>query len=141
MRSTSFSSIAARARRRSPPPARSCSRKAGACSSRWTPSPTASSASPPAGEHSPASPPPTRLRLRTEGLAGTWEALVTGQADLAIGVSTTRELPSGTAMKELGTIAFVFAVAPHHPLAAASEPLADTELIHHRAVAVADSAH
>src|SRR5450432_3790079 len=64
--------------------------------------------------------PPTRLRLRTEVLAGTWEALVTGQADLAIGVASgERESPSGFALKELGPIAFVFAVAPHHPLAAA----------------------
>ena len=31
--------------------------------------------------------PGTRLRLRSEVLAGTWEALVTGQADLAIGVA------------------------------------------------------
>ena len=30
----------------------------------------------------------TRLRLRTEVMAGTWEALVTGQADLAIGSGT-----------------------------------------------------
>ena len=31
--------------------------------------------------------PGTRLRLRSEVLAGTWEALTSGQADLAIGVS------------------------------------------------------
>ena len=37
-------------------------------------------------------------------------------------------------------MAMVFAVAPHHPLAAASEPLDDAELVRHRAVAVADSA-
>ncbi|WP_290872682.1 LysR family transcriptional regulator, partial [Aquabacterium sp.] len=30
--------------------------------------------------------PPTRLRIRSEVLAGTWEALASGQADLAIGV-------------------------------------------------------
>lgn len=84
--------------------------------------------------------PPTRLRIRAEVLAGTWEALVIGQADLAIGVGTGRELPSGFAMKELGAIAFVFAVAPHHPLAAATEPIDDAELVRHRAVAVADSA-
>jgi DNA-binding transcriptional LysR family regulator len=84
--------------------------------------------------------PATRLRLRTEVLAGTWEALVTGQADLAIGVGSALELPSGVTMKDLGPLPFVFAVAPHHPLAAASEPLDDAELIHHRAVAVADSA-
>jgi DNA-binding transcriptional LysR family regulator len=85
-------------------------------------------------------PPATRLRLRTEVLAGTWEALVTGQADLAIGVGSARELPSGVTMKDLGPLPFVFAVAPHHPLATASEPLDDAELIRHRAVAVADSA-
>ncbi len=82
----------------------------------------------------------TRLRLRTEVLTGTWEALVTGRADLAIGVGLHRELPPGIQIKELGTIATVFAIAPQHPLAAASEPIADSELIRHRAVAVADSA-
>jgi DNA-binding transcriptional LysR family regulator len=84
--------------------------------------------------------PGTRLRLRTEVLAGTWEALVTGQADLAIGVSTERLLPAGVQMKELGTMEFVFAVAPHHPLAEATAPVSDAELMRHRAVAVADSA-
>jgi DNA-binding transcriptional LysR family regulator len=36
-------------------------------------------------------------------------------------------------------VSFVFAVAPHHPLAAAAEPLSDEVLLRHRAVAVADS--
>jgi DNA-binding transcriptional LysR family regulator len=85
--------------------------------------------------------PPTRLRIRTEVLAGTLEALVTGQADLALGLGMNRELPSGLAMKELGSICFVFAVAPHHPLASAAEPIDDAEIVRHRAVAVADSAH
>jgi len=87
-----------------------------------------------------ASAPPTRLRLRTEVMTGTWEALVTGQADLAIGVGLGREVPSGVAIKELGTLPFCFAVAPHHPLASATEPLGDGEIVRHRAVAVADSA-
>jgi len=85
-------------------------------------------------------PPATRLQLRTEVLAGTWEALITGQADLAIGGVASRELPPGVTMKDLGPMEFVFAVAPHHPLAAATEPLDDCELIRHRAIAVADSA-
>jgi DNA-binding transcriptional LysR family regulator len=88
-----------------------------------------------------ASAPPTRLRLRTEVMTGTWEALVSGQADLAIGVGTGRELPSGVALKELGVLPFCFAVAPHHPLARAKEPLDDAEIVRHRAIAVADSAH
>jgi DNA-binding transcriptional LysR family regulator len=84
--------------------------------------------------------PGTRLRLRTEVLAGTWEALFTGQADLAIGVGLQTTAPSGIEVKELGSVEFVFAVAPHHPLANASVPITDAELIRHRAVAVADSA-
>jgi DNA-binding transcriptional LysR family regulator len=84
--------------------------------------------------------PPTRLRLQTEVMTGTWEAIASGRADLAIGVGLGREVPSGVAIKELGNVAFCFAVAPHHPLAAAKEPLGDAEIVRHRAVAVADSA-
>jgi len=84
--------------------------------------------------------PGTRLRLRTEILAGTWEALVSGQADLAIGVGTDQLPPAGIQLQPLGVVPFVFAVAPHHPLAAATQPITDTELMRHRAIAVADSA-
>src|SRR5919107_4805656 len=42
--------------------------------------------------------PGTRLRLRTEVMAGTWEALVTGRADLAIGVGPGREAIAGVQM-------------------------------------------
>ena len=86
--------------------------------------------------------PATRLRLRTEVLAGTWEALQSGQADLAIGVSMNAERTpaSGVQVKPLGEMEYVFAVAPHHPLAAAGGPLTDADLLRHRAVAVADTA-
>jgi DNA-binding transcriptional LysR family regulator len=84
--------------------------------------------------------PGTRLRLRTEILAGTLEALLNGQADLAIGVGGATTLPAGIELKPLGEIDFVFAVAPHHPLAAYPGPVPDDELLRHRAVAVADSA-
>ena len=84
--------------------------------------------------------PGTRLRLRTEVMNGTWEALTSGQADLAIGVGADRGTPPGVQLKELGPMEFLFAVAPHHPLAAATAPISDAELLRHRAVAVADSA-
>ena len=84
--------------------------------------------------------PGTRLRLRTEVMAGTWEALVTGQADLAIGVGTEAPPPPGVETKALGELEFVFAVAPHHPLATISGPISDAELLNYRAVAVADTA-
>jgi DNA-binding transcriptional LysR family regulator len=84
--------------------------------------------------------PPTRLRLRTDVLTGTWEALITGQVDLAIGVSALHANPGGVELRPLGDITFVFCVAPHHPLATMPEPLTDAQLVHHRAVAVADTA-
>jgi len=82
----------------------------------------------------------TQLRLRTEVLTGVWEALVTGHADLAIGLTSDTAGRVGIEMRPLGEVPFVFAVAPHHPLAALPEPLADEEILRHRAVAVADSA-
>ena len=82
---------------------------------------------------------PTRLRLRAETLSGTWEALLNGQADLALGVPTDLAPSSGLSLQEMGSVDFVFAVAPHHPLASAKEPLDSEEIQRHRAVAAADS--
>ncbi|QKO21387.1 LysR substrate-binding domain-containing protein [Rhodoferax sp. BAB1] len=82
---------------------------------------------------------PTRLKLREETLSGTLEALTAGQADLAIGVVLEPTTSPGVHGKVLGTVSFVYAVAPHHPLAVAPEPLTDEMLLRHRAVAVADS--
>jgi len=84
--------------------------------------------------------PGTRLRLRTNVLAGTWEALVAGQADLAIGVAGDFANPGGIELAMLGEVGFVFCVAPHHPLASVAEPLTPDCLVQHRAIAVADTA-
>ena len=84
-------------------------------------------------------PPPTRLKLRTEVLAGTWEALLSGQADLAIGVPS--QVPSSAIHCEpLADMEMIFCVAPHHPLAHLPEPLQAGQIAEHRIVAVADSA-
>ena len=83
--------------------------------------------------------PPTRIKLRDEALSGTMLALTSGQADLAIGVSLEPGSSAGIQGKPLGALSFVYAVAPHHPLAAAPEPLSDALIQQHRAVAVADS--
>jgi molybdate transport repressor ModE-like protein len=84
--------------------------------------------------------PPTQLKLRSETLSGTWEALAYGEADLALGVVVDPSSAGNIQSKPLGEIPFVFAVAPHHPLAALDEPLADSVIEQHRAVAVADTA-
>src|SRR4051812_27689167 len=83
--------------------------------------------------------PGTRLRLRTEVLAGTTEALMLGAADLAIGLPADTLAPAGIEIRPLGEAPFVYVVAPHHPLAQAPEPLSDAVLRQHRGVAVADS--
>ncbi|AEG92597.1 LysR family transcriptional regulator [Ramlibacter tataouinensis] len=83
--------------------------------------------------------PPTRLRLRDEVLTGTVEALRNGQADLALGFAMDPGTLPGLHHQLLGEVEFVFAVAPHHPLARHPEPLPEEVLRSHRAVAVADS--
>jgi DNA-binding transcriptional LysR family regulator len=102
--------------------------------------------------------PATRLRLRSDVLAGTWEALISGQVDLAIGVAREHPNPGGVELRLLGDVVFVFCVAPGHPLAQAkgmpdtphedsahlgpggARPLGHDQLVAHRAVAVADTA-
>ena len=82
---------------------------------------------------------PTQLRLRYETLSGTLAALTSGQADLALGVVLEPGTGADSQHQLLGTIDFVYAVAAHHPLAQAPEPLTNALLQQHRAVAVADS--
>jgi DNA-binding transcriptional LysR family regulator len=82
---------------------------------------------------------PTQLRLRHETLSGTLNALTSGQADLALGVMGQTGLAADMQHLPLGPVEFVFAVAPHHPLAAAPEPLSEELRQQHRVVAVADS--
>ena len=83
--------------------------------------------------------PPTRLKLREEALSGTLQALTSGQADLAIGVVLESSTHQHLKSKVLGNTTFVYAVAPHHPLAKAKEPISDSMMLAHRVVAVADS--
>jgi DNA-binding transcriptional LysR family regulator len=83
--------------------------------------------------------PPTRIRLRDETLSGTLEALTSGQADLAIGVTPDGSSNTDVHSRPMGSVTFVYAVAPHHPLANAPDPLTDAAIQQHRAVAVADS--
>ncbi|MDP9902683.1 LysR family transcriptional regulator [Variovorax ginsengisoli] len=88
--------------------------------------------------------PPTRLKLRDETLMGTIEALTSGEADLAIGAvlnaTSLAFTATGIRSRPLGELGFVYAVAPHHPLAQLAGPVTDEVLRRHRAVAAADSA-
>jgi DNA-binding transcriptional LysR family regulator len=82
----------------------------------------------------------TRLRLVLEALSGTWEALLDRRVDLLVGAPNVGPAGGGYTAEPIGEVAFVFAVAPVHPLAQADHPLTAADLQQHRAVAVADSA-
>ncbi len=82
----------------------------------------------------------TQIRISGEVLGGTWDALTTGRADLAIGAPGDLPARSGIATRPLCTHSnFVFAIAPDHPLAAWEGPVPASELLRHRAVVVADT--
>ena len=85
---------------------------------------------------------PTQLRLEKGTMNGTLESLVTGRADLALGVSSDNAQFAGIQTTPLGQVPFVFAVAPFHPLAvqaASGRVITDGDRAHHLAVAAADS--
>ncbi len=82
----------------------------------------------------------TRVRLISEALSGTWEALLDRRADLLVGAAGEGPSGGGYVVEALGVVRFVFAVAPSHPLAAVSGPLGRDALAEHCAIAVADSA-
>lgn len=82
----------------------------------------------------------TRVRLGEEILAGTWDALLTGRADLIIGATGDPPSEGGCSLLRLGSMEFVFAVSPDHPLASAPLPLAPADIRGHRSIAAADSA-
>ena len=82
---------------------------------------------------------PTRIRMTEEVLGGTWDALASRRADLAVGANGEPPSSAVFASRPLGRVEFVFAVAPHHPLAGAPEPLPPEALVGHRRVALADT--
>ncbi len=82
----------------------------------------------------------TRLRIGKEELSGTWEALLERRADLLIGAAGAGPSGGGYTAEPMGTVSFVFVVAPDHRLAGVTHPLGKADLSHHRAISVADSA-
>ncbi|MEO8204435.1 MAG: LysR family transcriptional regulator [Betaproteobacteria bacterium] len=81
----------------------------------------------------------TRVRLAYEVLGGTWDALQSGRADLAIGAGGEPQSQAGFSLRRLDPMPFLFAVSPSHPLAALPEPLTPTQIQSYRAVAIADT--
>ena len=81
--------------------------------------------------------PATTLRIITEVLGGSVEALLEGRASISVAAFTDR-LPPGIRTREVGKVRFVYVASPSHP-AAGAEPLDNDALASHRAIAVADT--
>jgi DNA-binding transcriptional LysR family regulator len=82
----------------------------------------------------------TRLRISTEVMTGSWEALREGRADLILAVGDPPPGFAQQAKRLPHDIEFVFCVAPQHPLAHIARPLTDEDFLAHTAIVVADSA-
>ena len=81
----------------------------------------------------------TRLRFLHEVLGGTWDALASGRADLAIGAPGDAPPGRSYSARSLGRVEMVFVAAPFHPVCREPEPLTDEVIQGHRAVSVADT--
>jgi DNA-binding transcriptional LysR family regulator len=81
----------------------------------------------------------TRLRLSTEVLGGSWDALITRRADLVVGAAGEPPQLPNVVTRPIGEIRHVFAVAPDHPLASQPEPLTMADVAQYRAVVISDT--
>lgn len=81
----------------------------------------------------------TRIKVLREVFGGSWDALITGRADISLGAAGDAPPGGGYTTKAIGTLEFHYAVAPHHPLASLPEPLQNLDIMRYRAVSAADT--
>ena len=81
----------------------------------------------------------TRLRFSHEVLGGTWDALASGRADLAIGAGGAAPSGRSYVTRALGRVEMQFVAAPFHPIVNEPLPLSDTAIQKYRAVSIADT--
>lgn len=81
----------------------------------------------------------TRLKLLREVYGGGWDALVSGRADIALGVPGDGPSGGGYTTIPMGTLEFIYAVSKNHPLAKLAEPLQNLDIMKYRSISAADS--
>jgi len=81
----------------------------------------------------------TRLKFINGVLAGSWEALIQGRADIIVGALHEPPQLSAFGFACLGKLEQVFVVAPHHPLAQEAEPINRRVIKNYRAIVVGDN--
>ncbi|WP_100641401.1 LysR substrate-binding domain-containing protein [Marinobacter salexigens] len=82
---------------------------------------------------------PVDVQITEEVFAGTWDALQSRRVDLIVGADDFSKPAGSFTCQNLGTMEFIFAVSPDHPLANAEEPLSEDDISHFPAAVAADS--
>lgn len=83
---------------------------------------------------------PTQLILRTEVLAGAWERLEQGKADIVIAPDLHYRAMAEIKTCSLFSMRVVYVAHPDHPVHQHSGPLSEAERCRYRAIAVPDTA-
>ncbi|MBF8176843.1 LysR substrate-binding domain-containing protein [Herminiimonas contaminans] len=84
--------------------------------------------------------PTCQIAVTTEVYNGVWDAIINNNVDIAIGAPGTLMDGGGIDYAEIGYIKWDFVIAPTHPLAQQTEPLAESQLRLYPAITVKDSA-
>ncbi|EKT58134.1 LysR family transcriptional regulator [Providencia burhodogranariea] len=82
----------------------------------------------------------TQLSILTEVLAGAWERLESGKADIVIAPDMHFRTSSEINSKSLYSINHIYVASPNHPIHQEPEPLSDVTRVKYRGIAVADTA-
>ncbi|MCV9878809.1 LysR family transcriptional regulator [Brenneria izbisi] len=82
----------------------------------------------------------TQVSLLTEVLAGAWERLEQGRADIVIAPDMHFRASSEINTRKLYTMKNVYVASPDHPIHQEPEPLSDVTRVKYRGIAVADTA-
>lgn len=83
--------------------------------------------------------PQTSLVVKREAAAGSWDALLSGRADLVVGAPAHGPAGGGYESAPLYKMKFVLAAAPGHALAARTDTISNSEIAEHRAVVIGDT--
>ena len=83
----------------------------------------------------------TRIKIISDVYGGSWDALISGRAEISI--SALGDAPPGGdyLTKQIGTLAFNYAVEANQPLAYLNEPLQNQDVLRYRTVTVGNSSH
>lgn len=82
---------------------------------------------------------PVEIQLIEEVFAGAWDALQSRRADLVVGADQLSKPAGPFTTRVLGQSAFVYAVAPQHPLATVESPVTEDDIARYPAAVAADS--